>query len=194
MGGQFKLSAPAHRAHGQSVRLEPALPDGRTRGHLQQHVLGQVGGLAGRVAGRQFGADHGDDVLVHQPMWNQPRPVAVAHGDHGVDARQIQVKARHPRMQVDQDAWMARVEAVQPGHQPLRGEGGQRGQVEGAAAGAVRDRLQGRAADAVQGRRQFLLITHAGFGQQDAPLLAPEQRHFQQIFQCLDLPADGALG
>ena len=82
-------------------------------------------------------------------------------------------------MQVDQDAGVPRIEAVQPGHQPFRGKGGQRGQMEGAAAGPVRDRLQRCAADALQARFQFLLIPHAGFGQQNAPLLASEQRDFQ---------------
>ncbi|MNT12332.1 hypothetical protein D3C72_1472560 [compost metagenome] len=97
-------------------------------------------------------------------------------------------------MQVAQDAGVARVEAVEPRHQPFRGKGGQRGQMEGASAGAMRNRLQRGAADALQRGRQLLLVAHAGFSQQDAPLLAPEQRNLQQVLQRLHLPADGALG
>ena len=152
-----------------------------------------LGLLERRLVLKQGRAADRHHLLVQQELRAQVRIAAPAVADADVDLVAVEIDQPDRGGDPGVDVGLGLAKTLDPGHQPLGGEGGGGRDRDQAAGLQVPDPGDpgGQVVEAVAQVRQGRL---AGLGQPDRPLAALEQGHAQIVLQALDLMADGGGG
>ncbi len=151
--------------------------------------------------GGHFGGAHGHQLQPHQPLRRDLRVVAVAEANGDVDPGALElgraedaVTGSIHRMQAGLQAHFSvgadGVEAMQPRHDPLRGEQRFGAHGDDQALFAVGADLVHRAPQGLKPLMQLWQSRTRGRGQADPPVVADEQLDAQILLERLDLVTD----
>ncbi|ODS71026.1 MAG: hypothetical protein ABS43_21590 [Bordetella sp. SCN 67-23] len=179
---------------GQPRRRAPVSPGLGARHQVQQPTAHDATRAERGGAPQQCRAAHRQQHLVEQVIDAGAGPVGRAEIQGAVQRAFAEEETRTARADVHGRTGLALVERSQPGHQPLRPDGGQRGDLEYHAAAFMSHDLLRVALDAFYGLHHPFAIHGARASQGNALLDAVEQPHAQLFFQQRDLPRHGAFG